>query len=614
MTARPKELVANDYGQRATQWFIVSDLGLTAYSGHGGVDVFIHSLASADPDAEVEVRLMARDNEVLATKKTDKNGFIHFAAGLTRGQGGQSPAAVVATLKGDYAFLNLKSAAFDLSDRGVGGRQVPAGLDAFVYTERGVYRTGETVHVTTLLRNAQGVAATGAPLTLVMQRPDGVQYRRAVVRDGGLGGRSWDVPIIASAMTGTWRVAAYTDPKQPPVGQTTFMVEDYVPDRIQFDLSSNDKAISQKTPAQVSVDGHFLYGAPASKLDLSGAVTVGVAKERPGFDGYSFGLADDQVTSVRQELGDLPETDAKGQATFPVALDKLPQSSRPLQATVNISMSDGSGRAVERQITLPVTPTADMIGVKPLFKGSSLSDGANADFDVIMTAPDGQTVARKGLKYELLKIETSYQWYRQNGQWSYEPIKRTERVANGTIDTTAGKPARLSLPLRWGRYRLQVETADPNGPITSLYLRRRLLCGVERRHAGPAGNRARQRPGQERRHCRRGGDRAHRRPPDGQRLHRQAGVEPGRECQSRHRSRQDHGRQGLGHRRLCGRDFAPAARRAEEAHARPCHRGEMVRHRPRRAYARHAHGPAGQDPSADDPRRAGEGCRLQGGR
>ena len=108
-----------------------------------------------------------------------------------------------------------------------------------------------------------------------------------------------------------------------------------------------------------------------------------------------------------------------------------------------------------------------MIGVKPLFKGSSLSDGANADFDVIMTAPDGQTVARKGLKYELLKIETSYQWYRQNGQWSYEPIKRTERVANGTIDTTAGKPARLSLPLRWGRYRLQVETADPNGPITS---------------------------------------------------------------------------------------------------------------------------------------------------
>ena len=58
--------------------------------------------------------------------------------------------------KGDYAFLNLKAPAFDLTDRGVAGRSVAAGLDAFVYTERGVYRTGETVHLTALLRDAQG--------------------------------------------------------------------------------------------------------------------------------------------------------------------------------------------------------------------------------------------------------------------------------------------------------------------------------------------------------------------------------------------------------------------------------------------------------------------------
>ncbi|HZD92466.1 MAG TPA: MG2 domain-containing protein, partial [Pseudolabrys sp.] len=448
----------------------------TAYSGHDGVDVFIHSLATADADAGVTVRLIARDNEVLASAKTDKNGLVHFAAGLTRGHGGQSPAAIVASMSavegdkakvGDYAFLSLKSAAFDLSDRGVGGRQVPVGVDAFIYTERGVYRTGETVHLTSLLRDANGAAATGAPLTLVMERPDGIEYRRAVVQDGGLGGRSWSVPIVSSAMTGTWRVAAYTDPKQPPIGLTTFMVEDYVPDRIQFDLSAKDETISQSKPAQLSVDGHFLYGAPASELDLSGAVTIGAADKRPGFDGYVFGLTDDEVTSVRQELDDLPVTDAKGQATFLVALDKLPQTTRPLEATVTISLADSGGRAVEREVTLPVTPASNMLGVKPLFKGSSLEDGATADFDVVMAAPDGKTIAQKGLTYELLKIETSYQWYRQNGQWSFEPIKRTERVANGTVDAAAGKPVRLSLPVQWGRYRLEVKTADPDGPITS---------------------------------------------------------------------------------------------------------------------------------------------------
>src|SRR5450631_1758184 len=97
MTAAPKDAISNDYDQRASQWFIVSDLGLTAYSGHDGIDVFIHSLASAAPSGSVEVRLIARNNEVLAVKPTDKDGFVHFEVGLGRGEGGLAPAAIVAT-------------------------------------------------------------------------------------------------------------------------------------------------------------------------------------------------------------------------------------------------------------------------------------------------------------------------------------------------------------------------------------------------------------------------------------------------------------------------------------------------------------------------------------
>jgi hypothetical protein len=468
MMAEPKDAVSNDYGQQATQWFVVSDLGLTAYTTHDGIDVFIHSLATADPRGSVEVRLMARNNEQLAVRQTDRNGFIHFEAGLARGEGGLAPAAIVAAEKNDYAFLSLKSPAFDLSDRGVAGRAIPTGLDAFVYTERGVYRSGESVAITALLRDAQGAAALNVPLTVVIERPDGVEYRRAVVADGGLGGRSLVVPIVASASTGTWRVAAYADPKRPPVGETTFMVEDYVPDRIEFSLTTAAKEISRNAPARVGVEGNFLYGAPASKLDLSGEVTVGVAKERVGFSGYAFGLADDEVTAERDELEDLPTTDASGKASFPVKLDELPASTRPLEAQITVRMAESGGRAVERKLTLPVTPDSPMIGIKPLFSGRSLADGANAEFDIVMVAPDGKTLARPALRYDLLKVETSYQWYRQNGQWEYEPIKRTERVANGTVDAAADKPARLSLPVKWGRYRLEVSTGEPNGAITSV--------------------------------------------------------------------------------------------------------------------------------------------------
>ena len=464
----------DDFQDMATQWFIVSDLGLTAYSGHDGIHALVHSLASTDARDGVELRLIARNNEVLAVRRTDPAGQALFEPGLARGEGGSAPALLVAAdPKGDYAFLDLKRAAFDLSDRGVAGRAVPAGLDAFVYTERGVYRTGETVHITSLLRDAKGLAAPGAALTLVVTRPDGVEYRRAVVADQGLGGRNLDLAITPSASTGTWRVSAYTDPKGAPVGETSFLVEDYVPDRIEFDIATTAASIAKGASVEVTVDGRFLYGAPAAALDLEGELTVKSASERPGFAGYQFGADDDdsnkdkEAAATRQPLEDLPATDDKGRAKFGVTLDKLPESTRPLEAQIVVRMAEAGGRAVERQLTLPVAPAAAMIGVKPLFSGRALGQGEMATFDVVVAAPDGRTLARK-LRYELLSVESRYQWYQKDGSWQYEPIKSTRRIADGALDVAADKPGRIAVPVDLGRYRLEVSSGETNGLLTSV--------------------------------------------------------------------------------------------------------------------------------------------------
>jgi uncharacterized protein YfaS (alpha-2-macroglobulin family) len=457
------------YEEVATQWFIVSDLGLAAMSGNDGIAVFVNSLATTDFKPGTEVRLIARNNEVLAVRTTDAAGMARFEAGFARGEGGLAPALVVASdPSGDYAFLNLKSPAFDLTDRGVAGRPAATGLDAFIYTERGVYRTGETVHITSLLRDARGTAVVGVPLTLVIERPDGVEYRRTVVADQGAGGRSLSVPLVASASTGTWRVHAFTDPKRPAVGEATFMVEDYVPDRIEFDLASTSTTLSRTEPAEVTVDGRFLYGAPASGLDLEGEVAIAPGKERPGLPGYQFGVADDEAKTERKPLENLPTTDAAGKARFPVALADLPATTRPLQADIIVRMSEAGGRAVERKLSLPIAAAATMIGVKPLFAGRSLGEGETAGFDVVVAAPDGKLQSRSGLRYELLKIERRYQWYRQESRWQYEPVQSTQRVADGRLNVATDKPGRITVPVTWGRYRLQVTTDDPNGPTTSV--------------------------------------------------------------------------------------------------------------------------------------------------
>jgi uncharacterized protein YfaS (alpha-2-macroglobulin family) len=324
------------------------------------------------------------------------------------------------------------------------------------------------VQVTTLLRDGQGIAALDVPLTLVIERPDGVEYRRSVVPDQGVGGRSLAVTLVSSAPTGTWRVRAFADPKRPPVGEATFMVEDYVPDRLEFELASKAKGVSKTNAAEITVDGRYLYGAPAAKLELEGEVVVSLASERPGFAGYQFGLTDEDVETVRQPLDNLPDTDENGKARLALTLEKQPATTRPLEAQVLIRMAEPGGRAVERKLTLPVIPGGPMIGIKPLFSGRSLGEGENASFDVVLASPDGTSLAGNGLRYELLKVETKYQWYRRDGAWDFEPTKSTKRVADGQIDVAVDKPARVSVPVQWGRYRLEVSTADRNGPATSI--------------------------------------------------------------------------------------------------------------------------------------------------
>ncbi len=469
MTAAPKTPASDDGSSLATQWFIVSDMGLTAFSGNDGVHVFVNSLASTEAIGKAEVKLVARNNEILATRKTDDAGHVLFEAGLARGEGGLSPAMITVTSeKADYAFLSLKGNAFDLSDRGVAGRAVPAGADAFVYAERGVYRSNETVYLTALARDGQGNAITGTPLTLVIERPDGVEYRRATLPDQGAGGRSMSIALNSAVPTGTWRVRAFTDPKASSVGETTFMVEDYIPERIEFDLSAKDKLIKAEVPVELKVEGRFLYGAPASGLQLEGDMLVTTAASgRPGYPGYKFGVADEETSSnERTPIENLPVADDKGAATFPVSLAKPPASTRPQEAQIFIRMAEAGGRAVERKLVLPVAPGVNLIGVKPLFGDKSVAEGDKAEFDVVFVAPDGKQLAKSGLRYELMKIESRYQWYRQNSYWEYEPVKTTKRVADGDLTLTSDKAARVSLLPQPGRYRLDVKDAD--GAITAV--------------------------------------------------------------------------------------------------------------------------------------------------
>ena len=134
-----------------------------------------------------------------------------------------------------------------------------------------------------------------------------------------------------------------------------------------------------------------------------------------------------------------------------------------------------------------------MIGVKPLFSGSALNDQDTASFDVAMVAPDGKADRRKtGSNGSCSASSSKYQWYRSNGYWSYEPIKVTRRVADGTIDVAPDKPGKISVPGQLGPLPARSDERRPARARDHIRLRLRLVRRGVCRHAGSARDRSRQ--------------------------------------------------------------------------------------------------------------------------
>ncbi len=294
-----------EYVQLATQWMVVSDLGLTAMSGDDGVHALVESLGSAGPLAGVELKLVARNNEVLATKTTGPDGRVDFDPGLSRGKGGSAPGLLVATLADDYNFLNLAQNAFDLTDRGVDGRDAPAGLDAFLYTERGVYRSGETVFATALLRDAKGVAT---PRPAADARRQAAGRRRVQARDRWPT-RAWaDAPSRFRSCRARPRESGRSRPT--PTRRATRSAKSSSCSRTIFPSGSTSPCIPPKPfidpgePVELTLDARFLYGAPASGLDVTGAIRLQAVEDAAlaGFPGYVAGLADDEFTAVQNQF------------------------------------------------------------------------------------------------------------------------------------------------------------------------------------------------------------------------------------------------------------------------------------------------------------------------
>ena len=452
--------------QYETAFFTVSDIGLHARAYKDKLFVHTASLESGAAVGGAELRVLDARGETVFKGTTDGNGNAMLDYTL-------DAAHVLVAAKGkDVSMLPFNQPALDLSEFAVSGRE-QAWFDVFAWSGRDLYRPGETVRVSALLRDQDGkpVAAKDGKtqaLFVRLKQSDGKVFVESRIEPGALGYFRFEKAIPVEAPTGRWQVEFRTDPasKQAVQGMT-LRIEEFLPERMKLDLASADAVLRPGQPFRLQATGAYLYGAPAAGNRFTAKLAVAVAQHPlEQLPGYFFG---DPTVELPKEAKDVVDAtlDAQGKLSQDIALPAEVKGNTPVTAVVSGSLYESGGRSVNRSVDRVLWPADALVGVRPLFDDADGADSnGNAGFELMRVGSDGKPRPLQGLKVTLVREHRDYHWnYDDDSGWDYDFTRRFENVQTRTLD--AGATAqRFDFPVEWGDYRVEVYD-----PATKLLMR-----------------------------------------------------------------------------------------------------------------------------------------------
>jgi alpha-2-macroglobulin len=467
-----RDKLEDDHPAQARRWILFTDMALTTYSGSKGLDVVVRSLGSAHAMSGVNVTLVAQNGEELARAKSDGSGRVSFAKTLLKGTGALTPKMVMAYgPDSDFTALDINSSPMDLSNKGVGGRQDedatggrsgPEDVDGFLYTDRGIYRPGENVHLVALVRDAESLAVKERKGSLVLYRPSGVEAYRFGFAKTPEGFAGADIVLPKTAPRGQWRAELRFEGSEDASGSTSFAVEDFAPQRLGVDIKAESERplMGEAEVRPVRVNARFLYGATGSGLQVTGEARLRADPNPfPAYKDYRFG---NEVTPFAEKYIDLPETttDANGDALYPFAASQAGDTDQPVVALVTSSVFEPGGRPVRESETLRIRTRA-------LYLGAKIENGPDAPngnpqlvFNVIGVNAKGEKVAANNVRVKLISENVRYDWYQADGKWRWRRTTQDVVVSDKVMALNANTGGNFTKNLEWGDYRLEIEAPD----------------------------------------------------------------------------------------------------------------------------------------------------------
>ena len=432
---------------------LMTEIGLIAHWQGDQLVVFAHDLYTLEPRAGAKVTLYSFKNQVLGQTVTDSQGLARLD-GFKEAEG--EPHVVVVESKQDYTYLTLQNQEPEgLPDMSDLGAYVPEDYSACIYADRNLYRPGDTVHLRWIVRKGYGDALAGAPMVLTVYKPNGKSLLEKTIPLSDWGTATLDVPTQKDYATGEWRVGLKVPGGEQELGQYTFRLEEFVPNRMKSELAvEKTRWVAGEGPFAVNVTARHLFGAAASDRIAEAWVRLGGAYDYPQWPGFSFGN-DSSIPQDTLELGEV-KTGAEGKAAFACAEGSpLSQLTQPVRLKVMGETRELGGRAVSATDKSAVWfPSRVLTGVK-LEPSTHTQELA---VEVVAVRPDGSLSDQPSTTVTLERARWDYnvRSYQTHHEASFSD--RFETVLTRGVPLTGGRGSvSFSVP-EYGRYRITVRT------------------------------------------------------------------------------------------------------------------------------------------------------------
>lgn len=334
----------------------ITDLALISKHEKDGLWVWVSSLKSAQPAAGVKVSAISYTNQALATATTGADGIARLPISPKHPDG--APWVIVAERDQDLAYLMSERHEWVVDDVDQSGRSQPGSYDVLLYTERGVYRPGDTVHLTGLIRDAQGATPPSFPLSVKVRRPDGrtaatIKVTPEADRQGTF---HFDFPTREDSQTGAYQFTVTLPGADEVLGETDTLVEAFVPARIEVVAEAVAPRFGPQDKAAVKIQGRYLFGQPAAELPVSvhGSYQL-VPLTAKGATDFAFPIE----AGVNRTTIQIPDLKLDAQGIAQVELPPPPASPAGVwKASLTTTVTEPGGRSISQSVTL-LWDTAD---------------------------------------------------------------------------------------------------------------------------------------------------------------------------------------------------------------------------------------------------------------